>query len=182
MYNNGSNIFNSDIEKLFRYNNIKNVINNSSTDKIHRAINRYQYFFGSQNDITINSNQSIILKNTNDKNHKRLTKKDVESDKIRKALEILNKNNFFNESKDTTAKSLHEKTIQLQYKNMKNIHSNTSLTELEKNYNNLLKVREKGGYIIGFDTETIGGLNNRVWSPDMITEFGFKIDDLTKNY
>lgn len=181
MYNNGGNIFNSDIEKLFRYNNIKNVINNSSTDKIHRAINRYQYFFGSQNDITINNNQSIILKNTNDKNHKRLTKKDVESDKIRKALEILNKNNFFNESKDTTAKSLHEKTIQLQYKNMKNIHSNTSLTELEKNYNNLLKVREKGGYIIGFDTETIGGLNNRVWSPDMITEFGFKIDDLTKN-
>ena len=46
MYNNGGNIFNSDIEKLFRYNNIKNVINNSSTDKIHRAINRYQYFFG----------------------------------------------------------------------------------------------------------------------------------------
>ena len=172
MYNKKGNVFRSSTEKVIQTNTIKKMINDID------PINKYIYYFGTQADDTIYSKDSVILTKTNYKKDQ-YTPPSKNSKRIEKALEILRDNNFFETLKSQkSSEDLIIDITDLYYKEMRNIKATSSLTQMEKSYKNLNSVREKGGYIIGFDTETIGAVTDKVWSPDTITEFAMKIDNV----
>lgn len=194
MHNGRTNAYNSDVEKILQLNKMKNMINDKKDnidsqeekskqlEQIKNSINKFNYLFGTQNDVVINSSSSVILSNTGSKKKYNYNYQDKkESVNIKKSLEILRDSSFFETLvKKQSGKDLMTNTVELHYKNMRNIRSTSSLTYLEKVYNNFESLRQKeNALLIGFDTETLGDITNKTWSPQGMTEFAMVVNNMT---
>ena len=100
-----------------------------------------------------------------------------ESKKLTRLLEKLHSDNFFDAVPGSgfIANSAIEKAIDFNNKityTPQGVNTFASYTDVVGAYDQLQKLKDQGGHLYLFDTETIGGKNtSNIWNPLGITEF-----------
>ena len=100
-----------------------------------------------------------------------------ESEKLTRLLTNLHNDNFFQIAPNTgfTANSAIEKAIDFNHKivyTQQGVSTFASYTDVVGAYDQLQELKQKGGHLYLFDTETIGGKNTSgIWNPLGITEY-----------
>ena len=112
-----------------------------------------------------------------------------ESETVTKLLTSLHNDNFFMVAPNSgfTANSAIEKAIDFNNKityTPQGVNTFASYTDVVGAYDQLQKLKDQGGHLYLFDTETIGGKNtSNIWNPLGITEFASqKINMATGEY